>query len=189
MEAQVLCREAEEAACGLRFGLWWKIFPDRVVPDLPDAESTPLTPGKFQTLRLVYAAGRCSLSVDGEPRLEVPVPATADARPVIFGHTRTRKDTAGARWRRLKLRFLEQRTSAIPRDGTRPGADRRLVRTNVLNFRTNAGPAAGPRRLGLVRRLRRRYFWPSTTAAGTRRATPGPQRHGAGAGSGRRLGF
>lgn len=110
LEAQVLCREAEEAACGLRFGIWWKIYPDRVVPDLPDAESTPLTPGKFQTLRLVYAAGRCSLMVNGEPRLEVPIAATADARPVVFGTRDPGKDNGGEHvWRRLKLRILEQR--------------------------------------------------------------------------------
>ena len=111
LEAQVLCRAAQDAGCGLRLGVWWKIFPDRVVADVADPEPVYLEPDRFHNLRLVFAGGKVALSVDGEVRQEVPVdPRSADSRGIVFG-TRSPKENNGGEhlWRRMKLRSVEPR--------------------------------------------------------------------------------
>jgi hypothetical protein len=111
LEAQVLCRAAQDKGCGLRLGVWWKIFPERIVADVPDAEPVALEPDRFHTLRLVYAGGKVALSVDGEVRQEIPVnPRAADARAIVFGTRSATEDNGGEHlWRRLKLRTVEPR--------------------------------------------------------------------------------
>lgn len=111
LEAQVLCRSAQESGCGLRLGVWWKIFPERIVADVADAEPVDLEPGLFHTLRLVFAGGKVTLSVDGDIRQEIPVdPRSADSRAIVFGTRHPSENNGGEHlWRRMKLRTVEPR--------------------------------------------------------------------------------
>lgn len=111
LEARVLCRAAETNGCGLRFGVWWKIFPDRIVAELPDAEPVRLRRGRFQNIRLVYAGGVVSLFVNGRPRQEISVDArAADTRPMVFGTRHASEENGGEHvWQSLRLRITEPR--------------------------------------------------------------------------------
>jgi len=111
LEARVICRAAEDKGCGLRFGVWWKIFPDRIVAERPDAEPVRLRRGRFQNIRLVYAAGTVSLFVNGRRRQELPVDArSVDTRPMVFGTRHASEENGGEHvWRSLRLRITEPR--------------------------------------------------------------------------------
>lgn len=109
LEAEVRVDEAEENGCGMRLGHWWRIYPDRIVPDVEDAESVSIEPGRFNTIRLEYAGGQVSLSVNGEHRATVPVdPDHAMTRPILFGAPYPFEDNAvDATWRRVALTINE----------------------------------------------------------------------------------
>jgi len=114
-EAEVLVRHADEDGCGIRLGVWWKLYPDSIVPDATDAEgnagAVSWRPDCWHTVRIVYERGLCSLFVDGEPRGEYPVdPLDGDTRPILVGAV-SRKAANGceAVWRRMSLDISEPR--------------------------------------------------------------------------------
>jgi len=109
LEAEVRVDEAGENGCGLRLGTWWRIYPDKVVPDAEDARPVPLEPGRFHTLRLDYADGGVTLSVDNEPAARVRVGAdSGETRAILFGAPYPFEDNAvDCTWRRVSLRIDE----------------------------------------------------------------------------------
>ncbi|QGY40505.1 exo-alpha-sialidase [Pseudodesulfovibrio cashew] len=111
LEAEVRVDMAGDNGCGLRLGTWWRIFPDRIVPDTEDGGAIPLAPGRFHTLRLDYAHGQVALSVDGEERLAIEVEEDcAETRAILFGAPYPFKDNdVDATWRRVSLSTREPR--------------------------------------------------------------------------------
>ncbi len=98
LEAEVRVDAAEKNGCGLRLGVWWKIYSDHIIPEalLEDEESgeikpTPLAPisiesERFNTIRIEYAQGVATLFVNGERRFSLEVEADQWAtRPVLLG--------------------------------------------------------------------------------------------------------
>jgi BNR/Asp-box repeat. len=114
-EAEVLVRHADEEGCGIRLGIWWKLYPDCIVPDATDAEggagAVTWEPDRFHTVRIVYEPGLCRLFVDGEARGEYPVnPLEGDTRPILVGAvSRKGNNSCEAVWRRMALRIDEPR--------------------------------------------------------------------------------
>ncbi|WP_147820823.1 sialidase family protein [Salidesulfovibrio onnuriiensis] len=115
MEVEVRVDLAGENGCGLRFaGLWWMLFPDRIVPrpareDMESPEGVPLPEGRFNVIRLAYDRGRCSLLVNGEERLALDVPGDdAETRPILFGAPYPFEDNAvDCTWKRVRLQTEE----------------------------------------------------------------------------------
>ncbi len=115
---------AEECALALRFGVWWRLYPDRIEAEEPEdqedgqaretialAGAAALTPGRSHDLRLVYEPGRCLLHVDGHLALTLPVdPGQADTRIIGLGCRDVKRDNAGqSLWQALSLRVCEPR--------------------------------------------------------------------------------
>jgi hypothetical protein len=104
LEASVHVDQAGPNGCGLRLGVWFRLFPDRIEPDGEHAP-IPIEPGRFNTIRLDYAKGRVILSVNGERRAEVAVDDDhADTRPILFGAPYPFEDNAvDCTWERVRL--------------------------------------------------------------------------------------
>ncbi|MUM78646.1 exo-alpha-sialidase [Pseudodesulfovibrio sp. F-1] len=119
LEAEVRVDHAGPNGCGLRLGVWFRLFPDRIetAPDPQDPSeqnsktgaTVPLEPGRFHTIRLDYAAGRVALSTNGQRRAEVRVDDDhADTRAILFGAPYPFEDNAvDCTWKRIKLRIDE----------------------------------------------------------------------------------
>lgn len=94
-EAEVLVRHADEQGCGIRLGVWWRLYPDCLVPDAQGAGAIAWEPGRPHRVRLAYEAGACRLFVDGEDCGAYPVdPLDGDSRPILFGAA-SRKEANG----------------------------------------------------------------------------------------------
>jgi hypothetical protein len=108
-EAEVLVRQADADGCGIRLGIWWKLYPDGIVPDGTDVEGAAGTvawePDRFHTVRIVYEPGLCRLFVDGEACGAYPVdPLDGDSRPILVGAVSRKTDNAcEVVWRRMAL--------------------------------------------------------------------------------------
>ncbi len=114
-EAEVLVRAADEQGCGIRLGVWWRLFPDCIVPDAPWAGAIAWEPGRPHTVRIVYEPGLCRLFVDGAACGEYPVdPLDGNTRPILFGAV-SRRDSNGceALWRRVSLSIREPAPLAV----------------------------------------------------------------------------
>lgn len=142
IEAEVLVREAGEQGCGLRLGRWWRLTPEALLPNFPQAKPTRLRRGEWNTLRVVMERGECTLSVNGRRRGTYPVEAAAEARAVLFGAVSLEEDNAcEAVWRRVSLRIAEPRYGRdyawdwTPRDGL-PDA---MSRAQVLELKNARG--------------------------------------------------
>lgn len=110
IQVQVLVREAGGQGCGLRLGRWWRLFPDKLRPDFPDARPVKLRRGEWNTLRVVMDRGECTLFVNGRRRGTHAVEPTAEARAVLFGAVSTKEDNAcEALWRGVSLTIREPR--------------------------------------------------------------------------------
>ncbi len=123
-EAEVLVRHADADGCCIRLGLWWRLYPDCLMPDMSESGGAAATsgagslapaiawePDRFHTVRIVYDPGLCRLFIDGEARGEYPVDARGgDTRPVLFGAL-SRKENNGCEvlWRRMSLTIDEPR--------------------------------------------------------------------------------
>lgn len=109
LEAEVRVDEADANGCGLRLGLWWRIFPDRIVPDVEGASPVFIEPGRFNSIRLEYGGGRVSLSVNGESRCLIKVDDDhADTRPILLGACHPHDDNGvDCTWQRIGLRTEE----------------------------------------------------------------------------------
>lgn len=110
-EAEVLVRKADKNGCGIRLGLWWKLYPDCIVPDAEGAGAISWEPDIFHAVRIVYEPGLCRLFVDGVACGEYPVnPMDGDTRPVFVGAVARKADNACETvWRRLRLTTREPR--------------------------------------------------------------------------------
>jgi len=118
LEAEVRVDQAGPNGCGLRLGVWFRLFPDRIEAE-PGTPATsepgdagpvvPLEPGRFHTIRLDYAAGRVVLTVNGRRRAEVRVDHDhADTRAILFGAPHPFEDNAvDCTWKRVTLRIDE----------------------------------------------------------------------------------
>lgn len=108
-EAEVLVRRAGENGCGIRLGLWWKLFPDCIVPDAEGAGAIAWEPDRPHTVRITYEPGLCRLSVDGEACGEYPVdPLDGDTRPILLGAVSRKADNGcEVLWRRMALSISE----------------------------------------------------------------------------------
>jgi hypothetical protein len=146
LEAEVRVDAAGPNGCGLRLGTWFRLFPDRIEPDAKSSSPVPVPPG-FNTIRLDYAQGRVTLSVNGERRAEVRVGDDhADTRPILFGAPYPFEDNdADCTWRRVRLRTTEP---PLARDYTwewnaRDGLPDQWALDNILELK-NDRHAASP---------------------------------------------
>jgi len=104
-EAEVKVVTADVNGCGIRLGIWWKLYPDCLAPDLDDALPIPWKPGRFHTVRIEYEPGLCRLFIDGHARGEYPVERmSGETRPILVGAVVRQADNAcEAVWRRMSL--------------------------------------------------------------------------------------
>jgi len=105
LEAEVRVDKAGENGCGLRLGAWWRLYPDRIVPDVENAKPTSIEPGRFNTIRLDYASGQVILSVNGEKRAAINMNDDhADTRGILFGAPYPFEDNEiDCTWKRVSL--------------------------------------------------------------------------------------
>jgi len=105
LEAEVRVDEAGENGCGLRLGVWWRMYPDAIVPDVENAQPIAITPGQFNTIRLYYAKGRVTLYVNNEERATIVLDDDhADTRPIMFGAPYPFEDNnVDCMWKRISL--------------------------------------------------------------------------------------
>ena len=88
-EAEVLVRTADVNGCGIRLGLWWKLYPDCIIPDADNALPISWRLNRFHKVRIVYTPGLCRLFVDGKPCGEYPVdPLNGETRPILLSVSR-----------------------------------------------------------------------------------------------------
>ena len=120
IEAEVRVDAADAHGCGIRMGIWWRLFPDRVEPDpefgRPEAACSPLPPiplppGEFHTIRATYDAGVCTLFINGEAEASCRIdPLDGLNRAIVFGTTGHEGEIGGDHvWRRVRLRVRESR--------------------------------------------------------------------------------
>jgi hypothetical protein len=145
LEAEVRVDQAGANGCGLRLGTWFRIFPDRIEAEAENSRPVPLKPGRSHHIRLDYAAGCVTVSVDGVPQAKVSVDADhADARPVLFGAPYPFEDNeVDCLWQRVRLTVREP---ALLRDYTwewtpRDGLPDQWVRSHVLELMNDRNAA------------------------------------------------
>jgi len=98
--------------CGVRFGLWWRIFPDRIEPEgLPPIPLPILGEGQFHSLGFRYKNGRVALTVGGKRQAVVAVdPKSAATRPFVFGTVSPASQNGGRHvWKSITHRVIEPR--------------------------------------------------------------------------------
>jgi len=110
-EAEVRVDKAGQNGCAMRLGVWWRIYPDSIVPEDENAAPIPIEPGRFNTIRLDYENGIVALSVNGEQRATLEVEADhAETRPIIVGAPYPfEKNEVDVTWKRMSLRTHEPR--------------------------------------------------------------------------------
>ncbi len=110
LRVEMRIEEAQDKACALHFGMWWRLFPDRIEPgkDLPPI---PLNPGAPVVLHLRYTPGQVALEVNGVPAGDYPVdPRLADTRAILVGNASIRENNGGKYWlRSMALNIVEPR--------------------------------------------------------------------------------
>lgn len=146
LEAEVRVDEADHGGCGIRFGTWWRLFPDRMIPDAEGADPILYAPGEFHVLRFEYSAGRVTVFVDDEPRAALEVDADhADTRPIMFGAPYPFEDNSvDCTWKRVSLRLLEPGCGRVYAWDWKAedGAPDQWVRDRVLELRNDRHAAA-----------------------------------------------
>lgn len=98
LEAEVRVDEAGTNGCGLRLGVWWRLYPDCIVPEtfktdketgamrsvLLDPIAIPMD--RFNTIRLDYGHGEVTLSVNGREMYSLSVGDDLSVtRPILVG--------------------------------------------------------------------------------------------------------
>jgi hypothetical protein len=111
LSAELKVEEAQEKACALHFGGWWRFFPDRVQPPAKDAEAVTVEPGEVVKITLRFEAGTVAAEVNGVPVGSYPAdPLQAETRAVLFGNAATSEKNGGRHfWRALSLTINEPR--------------------------------------------------------------------------------
>jgi hypothetical protein len=109
LEAEVRVDEAGKNGCGMRLGVWWRIYPDKIIPEIKDAEAIFIEPDRFNVIRLEYADGKVTLSINDEKRITITIEADdADTRPIMFGAPYPfEKNEVDATWKRVSLATTE----------------------------------------------------------------------------------
>ncbi|WP_207263025.1 sialidase family protein [Desulfovibrio sp. Huiquan2017] len=146
LEAELRVDEAGPNGCAIRVGCWWRLTPDRMVPDAAPELAVPLRRGRFNRLRFEYAAGEVAVFVNGKRRAVVAVaPDHAETRPVLFGAPYPFEDNAvDCTWKRISLNVLEPAYDRVyawnwtAKDGL-PDA---WVREHILELRNDRHAAA-----------------------------------------------
>lgn len=146
LEAVVRVDQADTNGCGIRVGLWWRLYPDAIVPDTEEAKAISLEPGRFNRIRLDYAGGTVKLHVNGELRATVRVdPDHAETRPIMFGAPYPFEDNAtDCTWQQLDLTVTEP---AHDRRYTwswraKSGLPDQWIRNNIIELRNDRHAAA-----------------------------------------------
>lgn len=108
-EAEVHVRHADVNGCGIRLGLWWKLYPDCIMPEAEGAGAFAWSPERPHKVRIVFEPGLCRLFVDGEPCGEYPVdPLAGDTRPILVGAVSRKEENAcEVLWKSLSLSTWE----------------------------------------------------------------------------------
>lgn len=57
--------------CGMHLGCLWRIYPDRIEPQIPGIEPVPISANEQHLVTIRYDKGVVSLTVDGKDRLRV----------------------------------------------------------------------------------------------------------------------
>lgn len=107
LDVEVLVEQAEENACALHFGQWWRLTPGRLHPEHGPSIALPI--GAFASLSFRYEPGLVRAFVDGKPVAAVRVdPRQADTRAILAGCSALKKDNGGRHfWRRMELAISE----------------------------------------------------------------------------------
>ncbi|MGL1861495.1 MAG: glycoside hydrolase [Pseudodesulfovibrio sp.] len=105
LEAEVRVDASDTNGCGLRLGTWWRMSSDSITPDGEDEESISMEPGQFNTIRLDYAKGEVTLTINGEKRTTIEVDDDhADTRPILFGAPYPfEENSVDCTWKRVSL--------------------------------------------------------------------------------------
>jgi len=111
LSAEVLVEHAEEKACSIHFGGWWRFQPDRI---LPPGEGTPAIetgPGSPVSITLRYTPGTVEAEVNGVHAGTYPVDVNkAQNRAVIIGNANTEELNGGRHtWKSASLSIQEPR--------------------------------------------------------------------------------
>lgn len=111
-EAEVRVDQADAEGCAIHFGIWWRIYPDRIMamsPENEELDSFPLFAGKFNSLKFIWNRGMCTLYLEGEAVYEISIDAaSAEARPIIVGcSSLIGENRCDCTWKRMKLRICD----------------------------------------------------------------------------------
>ncbi len=122
MDLAVLRNEGQH--CGVHLGCLWRIFPDRIEPQISGAEPVPISASEPHQVSIRYDKGVVSLAVDGEDRLSVDlaqkgVRLDRARRPIYLGNLpktfpwcgpfRYEKNGGKSVWKSIRLRIDEPR--------------------------------------------------------------------------------
>ncbi len=148
LEAEVQVFHAEENACGIHFGVWWRIFADHIKPGIENVEAVPLESGRPNRLRLEFEDWQCTLYVNGEKKMSCkidPMKANA-ARRILFGNISEREKNGGrSLWKSLRLRIEEPRYGRTYEWNWNPqnGLPDEYARTRVLELKNDRFASMG----------------------------------------------
>lgn len=110
--------------CGTHLGCLWKIFPDRIEPQIPGVSPVPVAAGKNHHITLQYEKGNVSLAVDGEDKITVNLPehglpVDRARRPIYLGNVprtfawcgpfRFERNGGKSVWKSIRLQIDEPR--------------------------------------------------------------------------------
>ena len=148
LEAEVQVFHAQDNACGIHFGVWWRIFSDHIMPDVENMEAVTLERGKLNRLRLEYENWQCSLFVNDEKKLSCAIdPKKANAaRRITFGNVSDREKNGGrSLWKLLRLRIEEPRYGRSYQWNWNPqsGLPDEYARTRVLELKNDRFASRG----------------------------------------------
>ncbi len=110
MTAEVRVDAADKDGCAIHFGIWWRLFPDRIEPD-NDHAPIAMEKGRFHTLRFLYKPGRVTLFIDGKRRARIKAdPMGVETRAFVFGTRSPFEDNGGTHvWKSVTHRVREPR--------------------------------------------------------------------------------
>lgn len=147
ISVELTVEEAQEKACALHFGGWWRFQPGQLLPPGEDAAPIPFEPGKPVRLTLRYTPNRVEAVVNGQDSGTYPVDARqAQTRAILFGNGATGELNGGRHlWKSVSLSISEpryEREYSWSWDGSKGHPDA-YVRARVLELandrRANSG--------------------------------------------------